>query len=209
MDFKKFLVGLVLILPLLLAGCGTTSPAAQTVERLKAGGYVIFMRHMATDHSKEDTDVKNLERCEAQRNLSEEGREDARFVGEAMRTLAIPVSQILVSPYCRTIESAELVFDSDFTVEDSLMHLKSVEGSDLEITYTASLRQFLATVPESATNLVLVGHEVNHRRVSDALIAEGEMAIYQPDGQGGFNLIGTVKVEDWREIMRAQTTAAP
>ncbi len=75
------------------------------LDLLARGGLVIFFRHAATDFSQTDTDRQNLQNCQTQRNLSEQGRSDARGIGQAFQALGIPVGQLLASPYCRTLET--------------------------------------------------------------------------------------------------------
>jgi phosphohistidine phosphatase SixA len=45
-----------------------------------------------------------------QRNLTDAGRADARAIGAAIRALGIPIGRVLASPFCRTRETAELIF---------------------------------------------------------------------------------------------------
>ena len=82
-----------------LAGCGGGSePTAEPqrlgpielVEALREGGYVVYLRHAATDRSKEDDPVLDLDDCATQRNLSEDGRDQSREIGEAFRRARDP-----------------------------------------------------------------------------------------------------------------------
>jgi broad specificity phosphatase PhoE len=54
---------------------------------LKGGGQVVIMRHAATVPNVPDT--LGAGGCASQRNLSEEGREDARRIGAAFRARGI------------------------------------------------------------------------------------------------------------------------
>src|SRR5215216_1816120 len=62
----------------------------ELVQALRGSGYVLYFRHAATDFSQEDTDTRNLRNCRTQRNLTTEGRADARAIGRAIRELRIP-----------------------------------------------------------------------------------------------------------------------
>ena len=77
-------VGSIAIALLALAGCGgnkatsdETLDPVQLAEALQDGGYVVYLRHAATDQSKEDAGVVDLEDCSTQRNLTDAGREQA------------------------------------------------------------------------------------------------------------------------------------
>jgi hypothetical protein len=72
----------LLVLALLgaLAGCGGGDDATRpvgplgVVDHLRDGGYVVFLRHAATDHSQKDRLGVPLTDCGGQRNLNAAGR---------------------------------------------------------------------------------------------------------------------------------------
>lgn len=149
------------------------------VEALRAGGFVIYVRHAATDFSQEDTDRQNLEDCSTQRNLSDAGRADARRIGEGFAALGIPVGEVLGSEYCRTRQTAELAFGRVTPTTDLTSVFAAAEtGVDEE--RIADLRRLLATAPEPGTNTVLVGHQANLEGATGVVIDEGEAAIFLP-----------------------------
>ena len=113
-----------LLVAVVAAGCGgcddapsrptnaTADRAVATpplVERLRRGGYVLALRHAATDQSMADN-TRDLRDCSKQRNLSAAGRRQAQAIGHALRRLRIPVGTVLASPYCRTRATARLAF---------------------------------------------------------------------------------------------------
>src|SRR5258706_1572405 len=95
---------------------GQGSPSGQIVrgqqlaEALRAGGYVIYFRHAATNGDQVDADKPDFARCETQRNLSSDGRRMARDIGAAFKAMGIRVDKVITSPYCRTVETAQLAF---------------------------------------------------------------------------------------------------
>ena len=88
----------------------TPMSGQQLLSALRKGGYVIYFRHTSTDFSRDDSRSKSDEDCDNQRPLTDKGREEARQIGAAFRELKIPVSQVLASPRCRTMETAMLAF---------------------------------------------------------------------------------------------------
>jgi hypothetical protein len=82
----------------------------QPVGALRRGGHFIYFRHGPTDASQRDSDPNNLANCATQRNLTEAGRAQARAIGEAFRTLGIPVGPVFTSEYCLAREYAQLAF---------------------------------------------------------------------------------------------------
>src|SRR5262245_676611 len=79
------------------------------VNAMKSGGFTLFFRHAVTDRSEMDRKEAAYEDCASQRNLNANGRSEARAIGEALRELALPVGDVLASPYCRTMETARLI----------------------------------------------------------------------------------------------------
>src|SRR6266545_1285107 len=82
----------------------------ELLAALRAGGYVLYFRHADTDHGQNDERMTSVEDCTTQRNLTDRGRAHARAIGEAIRTLGIPIGAVLASPLCRTVETAMLAF---------------------------------------------------------------------------------------------------
>jgi broad specificity phosphatase PhoE len=80
------------------------------LSSLQAGGYVLYARHGEATIG-EDQPYLNFQDCSTQRNLSEVGRRQGVTYGETLRRLHFPISYpIVVSPFCRTIETAQLAF---------------------------------------------------------------------------------------------------
>ena len=82
------------------------------LNSLRKGGFIFYARHGEATVG-EDLSYFNFQDCLTQRNLSENGRWQAIYYGEILRYLQIPI-QFLVSasPFCRTIETAQLAFGS-------------------------------------------------------------------------------------------------
>ena len=78
-------------------------------EALRAPGSVVIVRHSYAPGGFDPPDSK-LEDCTTQRNLDDNGRAQARRVGEAFRANAISVGAVLSSPRCRCLDTARLAF---------------------------------------------------------------------------------------------------
>src|SRR5262249_26693152 len=73
-----------------IAGAESPSPR-ELLPELRKGGYVLFIRHPKTNSDQADTDPLHLDNVKAQRQLSDEGRKQAKALGDAFRALKIPV----------------------------------------------------------------------------------------------------------------------
>src|SRR5438093_11369927 len=89
----------------------SVSPAqAESVwDALRAPGSVVVLRHSYAPGGFDPPDAR-LEDCSTQRNLDENGRAQARRIGEAFRKNAIAVGKVLSSPRCRCLDTARLAF---------------------------------------------------------------------------------------------------
>jgi phosphohistidine phosphatase SixA len=146
---------------------------------LRQGGFVLYFRHARTDFSQDDTDLSDLSNCATQRNLSAEGRNQARLIGEGIAALAIPIGEVLSSELCRTRETAELAFGQTTPMPD-LTSFGTAGSEAEEQERAAALRRLLATPPAPGTNTVLVGHLFNIQAAASIGLAEGEAAIFSP-----------------------------
>jgi hypothetical protein len=171
----------------------TASPPSGValVEALRQGGYVIYFRHARTDFSQKDVSLAD---CRSQRNLSDEGRAQARAIGAAIRSLGIPIGRVLASPYCRTRETAELAFGQVEVTRDLLGRGLSEEQSRIS---ASLLRPLLGAPPAPGTNTILVSHGFNLRAADGIALAEGEAAIYRPGEHGSFTRVGRLTSDQW------------
>jgi phosphohistidine phosphatase SixA len=193
---------------LALAGCGgAESPPAddvqlgpvRLVEELQDGGYVVYLRHAATERSKEDAGVVDLDDCSSQRTLNGAGREQAREIGRGFRALGIPLGAVRSSEYCRTRETAELAFvrvepEPDLTGFPN----EGDPGYDERVRRT---KELLALKPADGENTVLVGHIKNIEAAAGISIEEGELAVFEPRGGTGFRYRGRIPAEAWPQLV--------
>lgn len=164
------------------------------LSALREGGHVIYFRHARTDWSQSDQDRSRLDDCATQRNLSAEGREQSRAIGAAFTELGIPVGSVLASAYCRCTEMARLAF-GEYQISEAVTSV-FLQDQTLRDERTAALRELLNTPPEQS-NTVLISHMANLSAARGVTLAEGEAAIYRPDGNGGSELVARVRVDEW------------
>jgi len=166
------------------------------IEEMRNGGLVIYWRHAKTDWRFRDTDLSDMDRCSTQRNLNEEGRRDARHVGEAFERLGIPVGRVLTSDFCRNRETADLAFGRYERVAD-LFNLPATRDPARRDRLVSALREMLATPPgDPAVNTVVVGHNLNLRAAANVFIDEGGIAVFKPLAGEGFQHLGNLEPGD-------------
>lgn len=184
----------------LVAGAAHAAASAPSLSELRGGGFVVFVRHAATDPATEGRDGPSLGDCEVQRILSEAGRADARAIGEAIRVLGIPVGEVRTSPWCRCVETARLAFGRG-EIEPMLGSIHGATDDQAQRTrLVAALRTMLSRRPPAGTNTIIVGHGFNLAGAARIPLAQGESAIFRPLGAEGFQLVGKVGARDWARL---------
>src|SRR3954464_877824 len=115
-------------LPAAASGSGVSAATANDAqgkalaERLRSGGLILFFRHADTTGMHCDRSYRIGDR-DGQRNLSPEGREQARRIGEALHAFGIPIAYpVRAGPVYRARDTAELAFGAErVEVTDSLL----------------------------------------------------------------------------------------
>lgn len=158
---------------------------------LKEGGYVLLIRHAVTEPGIGDPDHFTLDDCSTQRNLSTQGRADAKRIGEAFRQHEIPVSEVLSSRWCRCIDTAQLAFGevTPSPMLDSIFR----EGGKTAEERTRSVADAIARMPPDR-NLVMVTHQVNIQALAGVSVAAGEVVVAKPGGHSGLAVVGRLRL---------------
>lgn len=169
---------------------------ASLVKKLQSGGYVVFLRHATTDRTQTDQARNDLSDCQKQRNLSATGREQAYMIGDAMRSLGIPVGTVFSSPYCRCKNTAELAFGKTVIADDLRFGL----GDDMQQTarLATSLKTRLSAPPAPGTNTILVSHTANLKEAAGIWPQpEGAAYVFKPLNGQDFEYLGQIPPDAW------------
>jgi hypothetical protein len=182
-----------------VAGKDSPPPLAgrALVDALRGGGYVLYLRHTATDFGENDAAMTTFEDCSKQRNLTDAGRAEARAIGAALRELKIPIGAVLASPYCRTLETGRLVFGR--ATPSNGMRGGPMQADSPE--RYAELRAVLSTPFPERTNKAISSHGNPFFGVAGPpYLAEGEIAVVKPEGAGRFTIVARVPVRGFPEL---------
>jgi phosphohistidine phosphatase SixA len=195
-SFFHFIAGAALTALTFACGAQTLEGNA-LVEALRQGGYVLYLRHAATDFGQNDDAMTDYANCAQQRNLTDAGRAQARAIGAAIKALRIPVGPILASPFCRTRESAELIFGTP-TISQAV---RGGPGTDDSGERYAALRKLLSTPVAKGSNLAISSHGNPFRAVAGtSYLQEGELAVIEPLGNGQFRIAARITSDGWKSL---------
>jgi broad specificity phosphatase PhoE len=173
---------LLTALPLLPLVTMLGSPVAGSEDpwaALRQGGHVALIRHALAPGTGDPAGF-TPGACDTQRNLSEEGREQARRIGDLFRENGIPQARVFTSAWCRSRETAELLRLGPVTALeplDSFFRRRS-EGDD----QTRALADWIAE-QDALPPIVLVTHQVNITALTGVFPGSGEILIVGREGE--------------------------
>jgi phosphohistidine phosphatase SixA len=175
---KKLLASLVCLFLLL-----NTASATELADQLTSPSYVLIMRH-ARAPGIGDPEGFSLNDCATQRNLSDEGREQARKVGLWLHQQGIQNALVASSPWCRTKETGTLLNFGTAQPDSALASF--FDDPARADSANARLEQFIVnTVAQKHQRaLILVTHEVNIERWVGVSVAAAEMVLVHIDAHG-------------------------
>lgn len=129
------------------------------VEALRRGNSVALIRHASTVAGLGDPPQMRLDDCSTQRNLSDEGREQSRRIGQWFASRQLMPSRVRSSQWCRCLDTAKMAFSRD------------IMGADIPIE------------PWVALNSFFQGQGDRNRQLQDAMQAARSIAMRKSFGQ--------------------------
>lgn len=180
---------------LLVAGTASVLPAwadDTAAAALREGGAVLALRHALAPGTFDPPEFK-LGDCSTQRNLDEQGRAQARRLGEWFRSRGLSPARVRSSPWCRCLETAQLAFGRS----ETWPLLGSPRGPDEAsrggplVAQAAALRRALAQVPSLGFE-VWVSHMFIINELAPGGVASGEGLVLRSSADTGVRLLGRI-----------------
>jgi phosphohistidine phosphatase SixA len=190
--FRRLIVGFIVLFGISACTMQPTSVSQaqppSTWTLLQQGrGYVVMMRHALAPGVGDPANFK-LGDCSTQRNLSADGRQQARQLGQAFRDRKIPISRVLSSQWCRCLETAKLL---DLGTVEPFPALNSFfqnpGGRDPQ---TRSLRKFIHENRNAPGVILMVTHQVNITELTGVVPRSGASVVVKADGRGQIKVLG-------------------
>lgn len=173
------------------------------LEALRAGGFVLYLRHGYTDNSRPDrVPSVDLNDCATQRPLTPAGLEACAQVGQALRRARIPIGEVHVSPLCRAKESAAAVLGphQPYTVDPDLMYVANLTAEQ-KAPILANTRRLLSAPVAAGSNRLLVAHAPNLMELIGYFPKEATLVIFRPQGAAGFDYVASIPVSRWSALL--------
>ncbi len=151
-------------------------------------GYVLLMRH-ALAPGVGDPENFNVNDCSTQRLLSDEGRQDARDIGQWLQRREVKILRVESSRWCRAKETAQLLNIGKVRPNknlDSLFQETNLESHP----QTANIKKRIANHRNTRGLLVFVGHFVNFQAVAGVSLESGQGVLVRATPQGAIQVVG-------------------
>jgi phosphohistidine phosphatase SixA len=178
-------------------------PAA-IAAALKRGGYVIYVRHGRTRYEQAEFERENrkrgvfdLAKCETQRQLSDFGRTELKFVGDQFRRAQIPLDRTYTSRYCRAIESAAFFVDQ----AEPTQSLSNEGEVGLDPQNKPRTLAFFAEKPSPGKNHFMMAHGGIFWEATGFVIQEAHTVVLDPNDLT--KLVARIAPNDWPAIVAA------
>jgi phosphohistidine phosphatase SixA len=170
-----------------------SAPSAASEARLWSAlrsedGLVVLYRHAIAPGTGDPPGFR-LGDCSTQRNLSADGREQARMIGRQLRKERVPVTAVRSSRWCRALDTARLMavgvvrptraLDSVFTATQSDADRKRLQAE-----------RIIRAHRDGDGVLVLVGHQVNITDLTSAVPDSGEGIVVRVADDGRLEVVG-------------------
>lgn len=144
-------------------------------QALKEGTAVALMRH-ALAPGVGDPPGFEIGNCATQRNLSAEGKEQARLIGEMLRSNGVQDAEVFTSEWCRCQETAQFLELGEIVTSPMLnSFFQNRSSADQQ---TRQLRESIkkwTTTPDGPK--LLVTHQVNISALTGEFTSSGETVI--------------------------------
>lgn len=163
--------------------------AADPYEALRMAGAVALLRHAEAPGIGDPAGFR-LDSCSTQRNLDDNGRAQARRIGEALKAREIAFDRVLSSPWCRCVETALLVTGREPQIEQSLGSF--FERREQAAEQLAQLRAVIGRLPPEG-RVLLVTHQVVITGLTDVSPASGEMVVTSRARDGALPVAARIK----------------
>lgn len=187
----RALAGLLLILSAIALNHPASAQAEELWASLKEPNHLVIMRHALAPGTGDPQNFELL-KCQTQRNLSQQGVQQARNIGDQFRSEGLKNVQVYSSQWCRCMDTATALDLGDVTPLASLNSFyRQYQRQEKQ---TEELKNWITQAPLQQPT-VLVTHQVNITALSGIYPASGELVFLRRMEDGQIKVLGTIKTE--------------
>jgi len=175
----------------LYASTASTAAGADAIwEALRTPGSVVILRHSYAPGTYDPPGAR-LDDCSTQRSLDDNGRAQAKRVGEAFQKNGIAVGTILSSPRCRCLDTARLAFGRVEVLSELQGTLNNEERRQRQLT---EIRKVI-DAHQDGPPLVLVTHGSVVTDLTGLNIRMGGFVVLKRAADGTHTVVGQQYVD--------------
>ncbi len=186
---------------------GIANPLGRPLlEELRKGGLVLFMAHPELRAGRDEPQPGQWWKdCPATRTLSQSGASTASALGKAIRGLVIPLQEIRISEFCRSLDTySALGFRIPPKTNVALNSLEAQISTGKKVTDAASeLRALVSQVPMPNFNYLLIGDAPDAQISPDPILSAlrpGDTAIFKPTPSGQLVFLTRLSLPQWQAL---------
>ncbi len=165
----------------------TNPDYSEMIYKMKAGGHILMIRHALAPGSGDPASFK-IGDCSTQRNLDDRGRDQARAIGNWLRSNGITSARMYSSQWCRCLETARLIDlgpVAELPALNSFYELVQNREPNLR-----ALREFIAAQPKDGKLIILVTHFVTISAIADRGVSSGEGVLLELNQNKLYEVVG-------------------
>ena len=162
---------------------------ASMIGKMKTGGHILMIRHALAPGTGDPANFR-IGDCATQRNLDDRGRNQARSIGDWLRTQGIDSARVYSSQWCRCLETAKLLEMGSVTelpALNSFYELTQNREPNLK-----ALRKFIAEQPSDGDLIILVTHFVTISAIADEAVSSGEGVLLKLNEDAPYEIVGQI-----------------
>lgn len=166
---------------------GGNSDDDKMIERMKAGGHILMIRHALAPGTGDPANFR-IGDCSTQRNLDDRGRAQATAIGKWLHAKGLNSARVYSSQWCRCLETAERLEIGPVTelpALNSFYELTQNREPNLK-----ALRKFIAEQPPDGALIILVTHLVTISAIANEGVSSGEGVLLELKKDAPYEVVG-------------------
>jgi phosphohistidine phosphatase SixA len=156
---------------------------------MASGGHILMIRHALAPGSGDPPNF-TIGDCTTQRNLDESGRNQARKIGDWLRSNGVTSARVYSSQWCRCLETAALIGIGSVRELPALnSFFERVQDREPNIN---ALKRFIKRQPVDGELILLVTHFVTIAAITGSGVSSGEGVLIELNKEEDYNVIGRI-----------------
>lgn len=160
-------------------------------------GLVVLMRHAIAPGGGDPPGFR-LGDCSSQRQLSAQGRSQARDIGRELRSQDIPIAGVRSSRWCRAFDTATLLGLGKVRTTPALDSVFTASGQVAERKKRLTQR-IIRDHRDKNGVLILVGHQANIIDLTGIAPDSGGAVVVKADASGRIRVIGQLAPSEFQQ----------